>query len=102
MPEYNKLENIVNNIIDMMEIYIKLKHKDKETGDIVVPWNTRKTIAKINQKMIDVEDDGVVELSDDQTDFLIGISREELPLNDTFVYFIEYLEDEKLAQKSKE
>lgn len=81
--------------------FMQLEHFDKERKIVVAPWDVRKIVGKIQNKVID-SDNGKFELSDEQLDFLVKVLSSDLPASSYYFYLGEYFETLKLEGGKEE
>jgi len=94
-------EELSDSIAYAISQYTSAKYLNKETRELAVPWQERKMIGRIQEKIFN-STDGKMELSDDQLDFLVTVFQSNLPAFSFFFYLGEYFESLKLEGSKKE
>lgn len=91
---FDPIKEFESTINDAMNIWIQNEHWDKEKKQVQAPWEVRKMIGRITNKIMDSED-GTFELSDEQLDFLVKVLQSNLPYATYLFYVGEYFEQLK-------
>ena len=96
--EWNPVERSCEVIETAIQHYFRKEYWDEKRNTTVAPWDIRKMAGKISGRLMDC-DNGEMELSDEQLDFLLKVFQSDLPTNSLYVYLGEYFEELKLKKE---
>jgi len=88
---FNPVIEFENTVINTLALYMQAEYTNAESKTIVAPYDVRKMLTRVRGKIYDAED-GVIQLSDEQYDFLKKALTADGQMSDYVIYIAEYVE----------